>query len=115
VVKVAIIGTRNATNFNYKKIAEHLPQECSVIISGGAVGVDSAAEEYAQAYNIPFYKILPNYKLYGRNAPLVRDTQIVNEADLVLAFWDMKSRGTSFTIAECIRLGVEVRIIGINK
>jgi len=86
-----------------------------MIISGGAIGVDTAAEKYAQGKGLAFRKILPDYKLFGKRAPLVRDTQIVKEADLVLAFWDMESRGTSFTISECIRLGVEVKIIRIGK
>ena len=112
-MKVAIIGTRDAAGFKSEQITEHLPKECSVIISGGAVGIDTAAEHYAKEHSIPFRKILPDYSMFGKRAPLVRDTQIVKEADLVLAFWDMKSRGTSFTIAECIRLGVAVQIIKI--
>jgi hypothetical protein len=113
-LKVAVIGSRNAEGFDINRIGEHLPEQCTQIISGGAAGVDSAAELYALEHGIAFRKILPDYGQHGRRAPIVRDTQIVREAELVLAFWDFRSRGTSFTISECIRLGVPVRIIGLT-
>jgi predicted Rossmann-fold nucleotide-binding protein len=97
-----------------ERIGRYLPEQCTQIISGGAAGVDSAAECYAHEHNIAFRKILPDYEQHGRRAPIVRDTHIVQAADMVLAFWDFHSRGTSFTISECIRLDVPVRIIALN-
>jgi len=114
-LKVAVIGSRGATGFDIERIGRHLPAGCTQIISGGAAGVDSAAECYAQKHGIAFRKILPDYVQHGRRAPLIRDTQIVEEAQFVLAFWDFSSRGTSFTINECLRLGVPVRVIGLNE
>ncbi|MCL2069023.1 MAG: DUF2493 domain-containing protein [Oscillospiraceae bacterium] len=114
-MKVAVIGSRNAENFDMNRIGEYLPEDCTLIISGGAPGVDTAAERYAHEHGIAFHKILPDYDSHGRRAPIVRDTQIVRESQLVLAFWDFRSRGTSFTISECIRLGVPVRVISINN
>ena len=111
---VAIVGSRGAKGFDREKIRQYLPENCTAIISGGAAGVDAQAELFARENAIPFRKILPDYGEFGKNAPLLRDTAIVRQADSVLAFWDFKSRGTSFTIAECIRLGVPVRIIGLD-
>ena len=113
-MKIAVIGSRGAAGFDIERIGKYLPRDCTQIISGGAPGVDSAAERYARKHGIAFRKILPDYVQHGRRAPLVRDTQIVREAELVLAFWDFSSRGTSFTINECLRLGVPVRVIGLN-
>ena len=113
-LKVAVIGSREAAGFDIERIGKFLPVNCTQIISGGAVGVDSAAEYYAKKNGIAFRKILPDYERHGRHAPLIRDTQIVEESELVLAFWDFHSRGTSFTIGECIRLGVPVRIIDLK-
>ena len=113
-MRVAVIGSREAAGFNIERIGEYLPEDCTQIISGGAPGVDSAAESYAKKHGIAFRKILPDYVSHGRRAPLVRDTLIVEESELVLAFWDFSSRGTSFTINECLRLGVPVQIIGLD-
>ena len=47
---------------------------------------------------------------YGKAAPLKRNITIIEYADLVLAFWDGKSRGTKFVIDQCKRLGVPVKV-----
>ena len=36
------------------------------------------------------------------------------KADIVIAFWDGKSRGTKFVIDNCRKLGVEVRVYIID-
>ena len=58
----------------------------------------------------PTTEFLPDYARYGRAAPLRRNVQIVAYADLVLAFWDGKSRGTRFVIDQCRKQGVPVRV-----
>lgn len=113
-MRIAVVGSRNATGLTMEKLASHIPPECTQIISGGAAGVDTLAEQYALRSGIDFLKIEPNYAFFGRQAPIVRDTKIVESADKVLAFWDYKSRGTAFTISECIRLQVPVQIISIK-
>ena len=113
-MRVAIIGSRNCENLRGEEIRRHIPPGCTLIISGGAVGIDRLAEQAAAEQGIPFQKILPDYEAYGRNAPLVRNELIVERAELVLAFWDYKSRGTAFTIAACIERQVPVEIIGLD-
>lgn len=49
----------------------------------------------------------------GRFAPLVRNSEIVGYADLVLAFWDGRSRGTADTLRKCVETGTPFRIIHI--
>jgi hypothetical protein len=87
-----------------------LPKDCTAIISGGAQGIDSYAEKLAAQLNIAFEKYEPDYGAYGKKAPLIRNVEIVNRADKVLAFWDFHSRGTAHTIALCIKHRVPVRI-----
>jgi hypothetical protein len=82
----------------------------SLIISGGAKGADSLAQEYANSHQIPTKIFLPDYKLFGRSAPLKRNVHIVEESDLVVAFWDGESRGTLHAINEAKRLGKEVML-----
>lgn len=96
-------------------ISKYLPENCIQIISGGAKGIDALAEEVARQKCIPFLRFEPAYQLYGKSAPLLRNEEIVRNADLVLAFWDCRSRGTANTIDACIRLGVEFRIIHLEK
>lgn len=106
-MKVAVIGSRGLT---VKELGKYLPAEVTEIVSGGAKGVDTSAREYAVAKGIKLTEFLPEYGKYGRSAPLRRNITIIEYADLVLAFWDGKSRGTKFVIDYCKRIGVPVKV-----
>ena len=64
----------------------------------GAKGIDTCAREYALSHGLKLTEFLPDYRRYGRAAPLVRNREIVAYADQVLAFWDGKSPGTKYVI-----------------
>lgn len=104
---VAVIGSRSIQKAD---LARYLPAETTMLISGGAVGVDTLAEEYARKHGLPIRVIRPNYDLYGRKAPLVRNRQIVECADLVIALWDGSSSGTAYTVGYANERGVPVRL-----
>ena len=103
-MRVAIIGSRKlaAGEENcYKLLCENVPSNCTEIVSGGADGIDTLAQRYARENSILFKRFEPEYDKYGKNAPLVRNTEIVEYAHLVLAFWDGSSRGTAQVITLC--------------
>lgn len=82
----------------FKEIAEKYPR--STWFHGGAIGFDSQVEEEAKKRNIPTRVFIPNYDLYRRNAPLVRNIEMLNYADLVVALYDGRvSGGTFFVIS----------------
>lgn len=110
-MKVAIIGSRGLC---VSDLGRFLPENTTEIVSGGAKGVDTSAREYALSHGIKLTEFLPEYTRFGRSAPLKRNISIIEYADIVLAFWDGKSRGTKFVIDNCYRLGVEVRVYIMN-
>ncbi|MCL2351388.1 MAG: hypothetical protein FWC55_02530 [Firmicutes bacterium] len=106
-MKTGIIGSRNLLVQNFTL---YVPEETSEIVSGGAIGVDTCAREYAHALGIKLTEFLPDYPRYGRKAPLIRNMQIIEYCDIVLAFWDGMSRGTKYVINNCINRGVPIKI-----
>ena len=106
-MRVAVIGSRGLCVLNLEK---YLPKEVTEIVSGGAKGVDTSAREYAISHGIKLTEFLPEYKKYGRSAPLKRNITIIENADLVLAFWDGNSRGTKFVIDNCKNRGIPVKV-----
>lgn len=106
-MRVAIIGSRKIEVNNLEK---YLPQNITEIVSGGAKGVDSCARKYAQEHNIKLTEFLPDYAKYGRYAPLRCNITIIEYADIVLAFWNGKSRGTKFVIDHCEKAGVPISV-----
>ena len=73
---------------------------CVTIISGGAKGVDTAAEQAAVEFDLSLKVWKADWATYGKRAGMVRNRQIVDDADCVIAFWDGFSSGTKHTIEE---------------
>ena len=109
-MKIGIVGSRNITEINI----EQYVFDCDEIVSGGAVGVDRLAAEYAQKTGIVLVEFLPQYELYGRAAPIVRNKQIVDYADKIVAFWDEKSKGTLSVIRYARKVGKPCDVIICN-
>lgn len=107
-MKVGVIGSRTIININLK---DYIPKETTEIVSGGAKGVDTLAREYAMKHNLKITEFLPDYNSYGKSAPLKRNIQIINESDMIIAFWDKKSRGTKYVINNCEKLGKKCIVI----
>lgn len=92
----------------------YIPKSCTCIISGGAIGIDHIAQEISKILKVEFIEFLPDYKKYGKRAPLIRNLEIVKQADFVFAVWDFTSRGTANTISHCIKEQKQFEIIEIN-
>jgi len=129
-VKVAIIGSRDFNDLEYM-IETLKPYENKItkVISGGAKGADTIAEQWAKHRTIPFqeytakwndvegkpkYQIGENsYGKYWKWAGHSRNTTMAEECDCCVAFWDGKSTGTAHMIKECKRLNKPLKIIYI--
>lgn len=114
-MKVAVIGSRAVFPDAYEKILAQLPAGCSEIISGGAVGIDLLARKAAKSLNLPYVCIRPNYRRYGRTAPLIRNSEIIDRSDCVLAFWDGFSKGTRQALGCCIKRGKPFKLILVQS
>ena len=90
-MKLLVAGSRSITAFDLSK---HIPIQTDLIISGGASGIDTLAEEYADQHRISKLILRPKYFLYGKAAPIKRNEEMVELADEILIVWDGISRGT---------------------
>ena len=107
---LAIIGSRDCPAVDIEEYLDEMPD---AIVSGGARGADTYAREYAIKKGIRLIEHLPDYKRYGKAAPLVRNRLIIDDCDKVLAFWDGKSKGTKYAIDYAEKMGKPVRVIRI--
>ena len=110
-MKIAIIGSRG---LHVENLYDYLPENVTEIISGGARGIDTDAENYANENNIKTTIFLPEYNRYGRGAPIKRNYQIVDYADEVIAFWDGKSRGTKSVIDYCEKQNKKITVVVVD-
>ena len=80
------------------------------IMADRARGIRGAAA-YAREHGIKLTEFLPQYERYGRAAPIVRNKEIVDYADKIIAFWDGSSKGTLSVIKYAQKIGKPCEII----
>ena len=127
-MKIAIIGGRDFNDYELvKKIMSKLPKQPTLIVSGGAKGADTLGEQWADEFGV--YKQIfharwndlttkPRYiktrydgVKYNALAGFNRNKDIINNSDLVIAFWDGKSKGTLDSITNAGEKGKQVIIV----
>jgi predicted Rossmann fold nucleotide-binding protein DprA/Smf involved in DNA uptake len=115
-MNVAIVGSRGFTNRAVIESAVRrwmvLAPEGLTIISGGARGADSIGEAIADALAIPKRIHLPDWDRFGRSAGFRRNETIVNDADVVLAFFadGPLSSGTAHSVHLAEKAGKKVHV-----
>lgn len=71
----------------------------TLIIHGGADGVDGWADSLAREMGLHTAVVRPLYDTYERRAPLIRNSvMLALDPYLVIAVWNGKSNGTKFTM-----------------
>lgn len=111
-MKTAVIGSRSFED--YERLKKELDgRNITMIISGGARGADTLAERYAKQKGIEIRVFNPDYKKDGRAAPFVRNRQIVEACDAIVAFWDGKEGGTKYTIDYAGRKNKKVTVVSV--
>jgi len=109
-MRLGIVGGRDFADYDLLCMeAGRIP--ATVIVSGGAKGCDLLARRYAVAKGLELVEFLPDYTKYGRGAPIRRNADIISNSDVVLGFWDGKSRGTKNSIETANSMGKVVIIV----
>lgn len=110
-MKVGIVGSRGFND--YKLVVETLREipQINLIVSGGAKGADTLGEMYAKHNDIPTMIFPPLWDKYGKSAGFIRNKDIVENSDIVIAFWDGNSKGTHSTIQLCEKMGKRCKIV----
>lgn len=109
-MKLLIAGSRSITDFDFEK---HVPEETTLIITGGASGIDELAEKFADKKRLSKLILRPKYNLYGKSAPLKRNEEMLELCDMALIIWDGCSKGTKFTIDRAKKLGKKAIVINV--
>lgn len=115
-MRVAIVGSR--TFNDYDKLSQFMfkffpRDEISQVISGGAQGTDQLAERFADAEGIEKLIFPADWDKYGKSAGPRRNAQIVEAADVVVIFWDLKSPGSKNCMDQALKAGKPVMVVPV--
>lgn len=115
--KVIIAGSRGFSNYKLlkEKCNEYLREKRKeyniIIISGGARGADTLGEKYAQDEGFSLEVFPANWNKFGKSAGFIRNEQMAEIADALIAFWDEKSHGTKHMIEIMENKKLLVRVV----
>lgn len=121
-LRIAVVGSRIFNEYNYlhRKLTDllweivdywgdELPLEI-IIVSGGARGADSIAEQWAKEWGYQTMIFSAEWDKYGKSAGYRRNQQIIDASDVVIAFWDGTSKGTKHSIDIATKQGKPIFI-----
>ncbi len=114
-MRVAIVGSRKFSG--YKIMLNYLTEinlGITHIVSGGAAGADALAEQLARDFSIPITIYHANWDKFGKPAGMIRNKQIVNDCEAVVAFPGPESIGTLATMSLAEKKGIPVYAKEVN-
>ncbi len=128
-MKVIIAGGRDFDNYDLldKEVSSilnsmvNIPMDDFELVSGGQVttdyttgkkyGADYLGEKYAKDNNFDLKGFPADWNKYNKAAGPIRNKQMAEYADVLIAFWDGKSKGTKHMIELAKNKGLKVYII----
>ncbi len=111
-MKVIIAGSREIADISVDAAvtASGFRGDIHEVVSGGAMGVNRAGEDWAALSRIPV-KIFPaDWTRFGKSADLKRNEQMVEYADALVLIWNGKSTGIRSLRDTALRAGLKVYV-----
>jgi hypothetical protein len=109
-MQLAVIGSRTFDDYALLcTVLDGYP--VTRLISSGARGADLLAGRYAKDKGLDLVVFKPDYERFGKSAPFVSNSLIVDAAEQEIAFWDGKSPGTAHALDYARRKAKPVRVI----
>lgn len=111
-MKVIIAGGREFNNYALlKNTLDKLLKEDFDVVSGKARGADSCGERYAIHHGKRVHEFPADWDTYGKRAGYLRNAEMADFADILVAFWDGVSRGTKHMINLAKKKGLKVYVV----
>ncbi len=121
MTKIVIAGSRGFLDFKLmvkaidRIITTRISDKEITIVSGRARGADLLGERYARLRDYLIEGHPAEWDRFGKAAGYIRNVEMGNEGDVLIAFWDMKSRGTLHMINLAKKYKLKIYVIDYNN
>lgn len=113
-MKVIIAGSRGITNGRVIEQAIILSKyDITEVVSGTARGVDQLGETWATMAGRKIKRFPANWEAHGKKAGFLRNVDMSEYADALIAIWDGESRGTMHMIDIMKKARKPVFVMGV--
>lgn len=118
-MKVIIAGPRNITKATAETLVREAlsksgwVQKITHVIHGAAKGIDSAAHDVCEGI-WPVTPFPADWNAHGKAAGPIRNKDMANNADALIAVWNGKSTGTKNMIDTATKAGLLVYVHRID-
>ena len=113
-MKLIVAGSRNVDDVEFiESVLDgiHINTPITCVISGLARGPDTIGKEWAEKRGIPVSGFAPDWDKYGKVAGFIRNSQMANEGDAAVIFYDGQSSGSKNMAKTMVKLKKSVRVI----
>ncbi len=115
-LRTIIAGSRTAVRIEDVEAAlATCPWQPSVVISGAAPGADRLGERWAEARGVRVERYPAEWALFGKAAGFLRNKQMAEVAEALVAVWDGESPGTRNMIEHAKQMGLAVHVHSVAK
>jgi len=115
-VRTIIAGSREGIGPEHvERALDSCPWPVSEIVQGGARGVDTHAFNLGWARGIPVRSFPADWSQHGKAAGPIRNRQMLEYAEALIAVWDGNSRGTAHMVGIARTRGVPIHEVIVAK
>lgn len=110
-MRTIIAGGRDITDYKLvQKAVKNSGFNITIVISGAQRGVDALGERYAEDNHLPCERYPADWKKFDKSAGPIRNRQMAENADALIAVWDGNSKGTKNMIETAEKFGLKVYV-----
>lgn len=115
MMKVIVAGSRSFNDLNYlfnkmNEIFNHPKENGIEIVTGKAEGADTLGEYWASHWGLKIHEFPADWDKHGKSAGYTRNKEMAEVANILVAFWDGRSKGTSNMIAAMNKLNKQCHV-----
>jgi hypothetical protein len=102
-MRIAVVGSRGFYDYHlFKMVMDAYCEEqgcVTELVSGGCRNsADEMAERYAREKGLKMTVFKPDWNKHGKAAGFIRNKDIIQNSEKVVAFWNGASKGTKHSI-----------------
>ena len=115
--RVIIAGCRDFEDYALLKercnhyLCEKMETHNVIIVSGHASGADTLGERFAEEHGLQCEIHPADWGKYGRSAGPIRNAEMAEVSDVLIAFWDGQNPGTRSMIELARKKGLQVSVV----